>query len=114
MKYGKGLQLATYLLKNQIQLVGSIDNELACVHTKSTEEDERSGNRSIELIWGFLFVTPYVMVFQDVYMNYDSETDSYQAESSRQKSLVKMEYFIDIVYFIEIIFNFVKKTRAHT
>ena len=61
-----------------------------------------------------LFVTPYVMVFQDVYMNYDSETDSYQAESSRQKSLVKMEYFIDIVYFIEIIFNFVKKTRAHT
>lgn len=61
-----------------------------------------------------LFVTPYVMVFPDVYMNYDSETDSYQADSKRQNSLVKIEYFIDIVYFIEIVFNFVKKTRAHT
>lgn len=59
-----------------------------------------------------LFVTPYVLVFKDVYMNYDAETDSYTRDDKRQETLVKIEYFIDIVYLIEIIFNFVKRTRA--
>jgi hypothetical protein len=74
-------------------------------------------------IWNFmitcliiysLFVTPYVMVFPDVYMTCDAETKTCSAETRRQNSLVKIEYIIDVIYFIEIMFNFVKKTRAHT
>ena len=31
-----------------------------------------------------LFVTPYVLVFQDVYMNYDVDNDRYEAVDQRQ------------------------------
>jgi len=53
------------------------------------------------------------MVFPDVYMFHDAESDTYYAETPRQKSLVQIEYVIDVIYLFEIMLNFVKKTRAH-
>lgn len=57
-----------------------------------------------------LIVTPFLMTFPSVYQEYiDGE---YVSVTSRQRNLKNIERMIDIIYLIEIIFNFVKKTRA--
>lgn len=65
-------------------------------------------------VWNFLitmmtiytlFVSPYIMTFPDVYWN--PATEEYNG------TLQDIELAIDIIYFIEIILNFVKRTRAH-
>jgi hypothetical protein len=74
-------------------------------------------------VWNFLitiltiysmFVAPFVIVFPDVYQNYDEETDTYDFETNtpRQQTLQNIERAIDIIYLFEIILNFVKRTRA--
>ena len=59
-----------------------------------------------------LFVVPICLVFPDVYQNKDEE-GNYFSETPSQKTLYKIELIIDIIYFMEICLNFVKKTRAH-
>mmetsp|Transcript_393 Transcript_393/g.765 ORF Transcript_393/g.765 Transcript_393/m.765 type:complete len:733 (-) Transcript_393:49-2247(-) len=61
-----------------------------------------------------LFVTPFIIVFPDVYMDCEPK-DSWNCEAVKphQVNLKNIELTIDIIYLIEIIFNFVKKTRAH-
>jgi hypothetical protein len=70
-------------------------------------------------VWNFLitlltmytlFVTPYILTFPDIYQVCDRET--WECETTNQ-TLVDIELAIDIIYFIEILLNFVKKTRAH-
>ena len=54
-----------------------------------------------------MFVVPFVLVFKDVY----------QPDEDKPKelnpTLYNIELIIDIIYFIEIILNMLKKTRAH-
>ena len=64
-----------------------------------------------------LFVTPFLLVFPDVYQTCDPK-DSYKEEDCKfvkdsQQNLNKIEMAIDIIMFIDILLNFVKKTRAH-
>ena len=59
-----------------------------------------------------MFVAPYILVFKDVYQNYDPETGEYSFETTTQKTLMKIETAIDIIYLFEIMLNFVKRTRA--
>lgn len=51
-----------------------------------------------------LFVVPFVLVFSDVY---EPEKDKLNP------TLYNIELIIDIIYFIEIVLNMLKKTRAH-
>ena len=51
-----------------------------------------------------LFVVPFVLVFKDVYEGADGKLNP---------TLYNIELIIDIIYFIEIILNMLKKTRAH-
>lgn len=61
-----------------------------------------------------LFVVPIVLVFPDVYQNINENGEYFSdPESQSQQTLYKIELAIDIIYFIEICLNFVKKTRAH-
>lgn len=56
-----------------------------------------------------LFVSPYIMTFKDVYLiSVDEDGTEHYNET-----LKEIELAIDIIYFIEIILNFVKRTRAH-
>lgn len=43
----------------------------------------------------------------------DENRKNCTAEEPHQKTLVKIELAIDIIFFVEILLNFVKKTRAH-
>jgi hypothetical protein len=74
-------------------------------------------------VWNFLitiltiysmFVAPFVIVFHDVYQDYDPETKKYftNPDNQRQQTLQNIERAIDIIYVFEIILNFVKRTRA--
>lgn len=72
-------------------------------------------------VWNFLitiltiysmFVAPFVIVFPDVYQDYDPVTKEYSTNTDRQRTLQNIERAIDIIYLFEIILNFVKRTRA--
>ena len=64
-----------------------------------------------------LFITPFLLVFPKVYQtcvpedSFNKEDCEFKEES--QKHLYKIEMAIDIIMFIDILLNFVKKTRAH-
>ena len=60
-----------------------------------------------------LFVTPFILTFDQIYMTCDKERINCEAVEPHQKTLVKIELAIDIIFFVEILLNFVKKTRAH-
>ena len=60
-----------------------------------------------------LFVTPFILTFKQIYMTCDKEGKNCEAVEPHQKTLVKIELAIDIIFFVEILLNFVKKTRAH-
>ena len=57
-----------------------------------------------------LFVTPYILTFPDIYQVCNRET--WECETTNQ-NLMDIELAIDIIYFVEILMNFFKKTRAH-
>ena len=78
-------------------------------------------------VWNFLitlltmytlFVTPYILTFPEIYQvcdqvcEQDCDNEKWNCETTNQ-TLVDIELAIDIIYFIEILLNFVKKTRAH-
>jgi hypothetical protein len=74
-------------------------------------------------VWNFLitiltiysmFVAPFVIVFHDVYQDYDPVKEKYftNPDNQRQQTLQNIERAIDIIYVFEIILNFVKRTRA--
>ena len=64
-----------------------------------------------------LFIAPFMLVFPDVYQKCEPldswDRDDCKFETESQKNLQKIEMAIDIVMFVEILLNFVKKTRAH-
>ncbi len=72
-------------------------------------------------VWNFLitiliiytmFVSPFILVFPDVYQKCDDSV--YCAPVyDYQKTLNTLEMVIDIIYFMEILMNFVKKTLAY-
>lgn len=74
-------------------------------------------------VWNFLitlvtiytlFVTPFLIVFDKVYYECpESFVEGSDDSECYNETLRKIELAIDIIYFIEIILNFVKKTRAH-
>ena len=88
-------------------------------------------DRTFCKVWNFLitivtiytlFVTPFLLVFQEVYEFCLDEKganvvcwdeSAVQSTKYENKTLKNIELAIDIIYFIEIILNFVKKTRAH-
>lgn len=64
-----------------------------------------------------LFITPFLLVFPKVYQTCNPP-DSWnrndcQFVAASQEHLKKIEMAIDIIMFIDILLNFVKKTRAH-
>lgn len=72
-------------------------------------------------VWNFLitiliiytmFVSPFILVFPDVYQMCD-DSGNCSAVQDYQKTLNTLEMVIDIIYFIEILMNFVKKTLAY-
>lgn len=72
-------------------------------------------------VWNFLitiliiytmFVSPFILVFPDVYQICD-DSGNCSAVQDYQKTLNTLEMVIDIIYFIEILMNFVKKTLAY-
>lgn len=63
-----------------------------------------------------LFVTPFILVFSDVYQYYDEEKDIYYTDEANNPSQVRLktlEQVFDIIYILEILLNFIKRTRAH-
>lgn len=64
-----------------------------------------------------LYVTPFLLVFPQVYQTCDpphsSKSEDCSFKMSYQKTLGNIEIVIDIFIFMDIIMNFVKKTRAH-
>jgi hypothetical protein len=58
-----------------------------------------------------LFVSPYILTFKHVYITCFGCGDG--GEDEYNQTLVEIELAIDIIYFIEICLNFVKRTRAH-
>lgn len=60
-----------------------------------------------------LFVTPFILTFKQIYMTCDKDSNVCEAVEPHQQTLVKIELAIDIIFFVEILLNFVKKTRAH-
>lgn len=60
-----------------------------------------------------LFVTPFILVFWEQYQFYDAEKDVYYTETSSQQKLKTLEQTFDIIYILEIMLNFIKRTRAH-
>ena len=71
-----------------------------------------------------LFVTPFVVVFPTVYEWCETTNNDLiefdecpEGEDSpgwkKNQTLFKIELAMDIIYFIEILMNFVKKSRAH-
>ena len=58
-------------------------------------------------------MTPFILTFPQIYMSCPKETGKCEPIEDHQKTLVKIEMAIDIIFFIEILLNFVKKTRAH-
>lgn len=72
-------------------------------------------------VWNFLitiliiytmFVSPFILVFPDVYQMCN-DSGNCSAVQDYQKTLNTLEMVIDIIYFIEILMNFVKKTLAY-
>lgn len=59
-----------------------------------------------------MFVSPFILVFPDVYQFCDNQGIC-SAVYDYQKTLNTLELVIDIIYFIEILMNFVKKTLAY-
>ena len=59
-----------------------------------------------------MFLTPFIMVFHEVYMNYNEETDKYETVTSKQGLLKTLEVLVDIVWLVNIALNFVKRTRT--
>jgi sorbitol-specific phosphotransferase system component IIC len=59
-----------------------------------------------------LFVTPFILTFQQIYMTCNEKNEC-EAIEPHQITLVKIELAIDIIFTVEILLNFVKKTRAH-
>jgi len=88
-------------------------------------------DRTFCFVWNFmitiltiysLFVVPYIVVFPIVYEWCETDAEgtisvdvsSCPVESiKKQETLFRLELALDIIYFIEILLNFVKKTRAH-
>jgi len=88
-------------------------------------------DRTFCKVWNFLitiltiytlFVVPYIVVFKVVYEWCELDTDGTISEDTancppenikKDETLFKIELALDIIYFIEILLNFVKKTRAH-
>ena len=77
-------------------------------------------------VWDFIitiltiytsFVTPFLLVFPEVYQTCVPETSNKRADCKAvepyQLNLNKIEMAIDIIYFVEILLNFVKKTMAY-
>lgn len=62
-----------------------------------------------------LFVTPFILVFSDVYQYYDEEKGAYYTDPNTpsQEKLLSLEQAFDIIYVLEILLNFIKRTRAH-
>lgn len=60
-----------------------------------------------------LFVAPFVLVFPNVYNSYNKASGTYFIETDMHKTLTDIETVIDVIYLMEIMLKFVKKTRAH-
>ena len=60
-----------------------------------------------------LFVTPFILVFPDVYQTKNYEKDTYESTTDKQKQMKSIEIVFDIVYTLDILLNFVKRTRGH-
>lgn len=60
-----------------------------------------------------LFVTPFILVFWEEYQFYNEEKGVYETKTPSQQKLKTLEQTFDIIYIIEIILNFIKRTLAH-
>lgn len=59
-----------------------------------------------------LFVTPFILVFPSVYQTFDPLTGNYTTDESKpaQSKLIGVEMVFDIIYLIDIVLNFFKRT----
>ena len=61
-----------------------------------------------------LIVSPFIVVFPDVYMtDYPTNTGGKENYTTVQDTLYKIELAIDIIWVFELVINFVKYSRAH-
>jgi len=55
-----------------------------------------------------LFVTPVILVFSEIY-----EPEVEEGESAHVTTWKYIEYFVDSIFFLEILLCFVKRTNSH-
>ena len=81
-----------------------------------------SENSSVFKVWDCVMTSmiiycqimgPVIMVFPDIYMYHDPDTDTWEAVTDSQKNLVLIETIIDVFYCIDIIISFFKWTRVN-
>lgn len=130
-RYTKELMLKARIKKLEEQTMKDItfDMDEDVQEEKEKEEDEEYQPRWYLIekdgkpcqFWDFmitciiiynLFVTPFILVFPDVYQDKDQD-GNYVTRNSSQQRMKSIEMVFDIIYCIEIILNFVKRTRGH-
>lgn len=60
-----------------------------------------------------LIMTPFVLIFKQIYMTCDKNRENCEAVEPNQKKFAMIELAIEMAWFVEILLNFVKKTRAN-
>ena len=59
-----------------------------------------------------LIMVPFLLTFPEVYQS--KEDGGYRSVTEQHQRLKSIERLIDILFVVEIVFNFVKRTRTHT
>lgn len=60
-----------------------------------------------------MFICPFVLVFPEVYQNYNKDEDQWVTETSMHSKLKTFEFIVDIIWMVNIALMFVKRTRGN-
>ena len=58
-----------------------------------------------------MFVCPFVLVFPEVYQNYNKDEEEWVTVTPTQSMLKTLEFIVDVIWMINIALMFVKRTR---
>lgn len=57
-------------------------------------------------------MTPFIIVFPEIYRTCNEDLSVCTQVSQTQKNLYTIEYVLDAIYFLDILLNFLKRTMA--
>lgn len=60
-----------------------------------------------------MFICPFILVFPQVYQNYNEDDQTWETVTSQQGLLKMLEILVDICFIINITLNFIKRTRQN-